>query len=74
MLHAKNLPYYIWAKTMNTACGVHNCVTIRYGIYELWKGRKPNVKYFYVFGGKCYILADSEKRKHMESKSVKGYS
>jgi len=57
MLHPKHLPYYFWAEAMNTACHVHNRVTLRAGIattlYELWKERKTTVKYFYVFGSKC---------------------
>ncbi|XP_050895145.1 uncharacterized protein LOC127101741 [Lathyrus oleraceus] len=64
MLHAKNLPYHFWAEPMKIACYIHNRVTLRVGtsstLYELWKGRKPNVKYFHVFGSKCYILADRE--------------
>ena len=28
--------------------------------YELWKGRKPNVKYFRIFGSTCFILKDRE--------------
>lgn len=56
MLHAKTLPYYFWAEAMNTTCHIHNRVTIRYGTnvveYELWKGRKPTVKYFHIFGRK----------------------
>lgn len=24
--------------------------------YELWKGRKPNIGYFYIFNYTCYIL------------------
>lgn len=71
MLHAKNLPYYFWAEAMNTVwCHIHIRVTIRFGTkatqYELWKGRKPNVKYFHVFGSKCYILADREQRREMD--------
>ena len=27
--------------------------------YELWKGRKPNVSYFHIFGSPCYILRDN---------------
>jgi hypothetical protein len=61
MLHAKHLPYHFWAEAMNTACHIHNRVTLRTGttttLYELWKGRKPTVKYFHVFGSKCYILS-----------------
>jgi transposase InsO family protein len=61
LLHAKHLPYRFWAEAMNTACHIHNRVTLRTGttttLYELWKGRKPTVKYFHVFGSKCYILS-----------------
>lgn len=64
MLHAKKLPYHFLAKTMNTSCYIFNKVTNRYGtsatLYELRKGRKPIVKYFHVFGSKCYILADHD--------------
>ena len=82
MLHAKNLPYYFWAESMNTSCYIHNRVTIRSGtastLYEIWKGRKPIVKYFHVFGSKCYILTDREQRRKMDPKSEEviflGYS
>jgi hypothetical protein len=64
MLHAKGLPYHFWAKAMNTACHIHNKVTLIKGtsatLCELWKDRKPTVKHFHVFGSKCYILADRE--------------
>ena len=76
MIHAKKLPYHFWAEAMNTACYIHNRVTLRKGtsatIYEAWKGRKPNVKYFHVFGSKCYILADREQRRKMDPKSDEG--
>jgi len=61
---------------MNTACYIHNRVTLRSGtsstLYELWKGRKPIVKYFHVFGRKGYILADREQKRKMDPKSDKG--
>lgn len=61
MLHAKSLPYHLWAEAMNIACYIHNRVTLRIGttstLYELRKGRKHTVKYFHVFGSKCYILS-----------------
>ena len=41
-----------------------NRVYLRYGTkktpYELWKGKQPNVKYFKIFGSKCYIYKDRE--------------
>ena len=61
---------------MNTACYIHNRVTLRKGtsasLYEIWKGRKPTVKYFHVFGSKCYILDDREQRRKMDPKSDEG--
>ncbi|KAA0056458.1 gag-pol polyprotein [Cucumis melo var. makuwa] len=51
-------------------------VTIRTGttvtLYELWKDRKPNVKYFHVFGSTCYILADREYCQKWDAKSEQG--
>ncbi|MCH86050.1 retrovirus-related pol polyprotein from transposon tnt 1-94 [Trifolium medium] len=76
MLHAKNPPYHFWAEAMHTACYILNRVTLRKGttstLYELWKGRKPTVKYFHVFGSKCYILADREQRRKLNPKSDEG--
>ncbi|KAI5339507.1 hypothetical protein L3X38_018779 [Prunus dulcis] len=40
--------------------------------YELWKGKKPNVSYFRVFGSTCYILRDREHLAKFDSKSDKG--
>lgn len=55
---------------------MHNRVTLRKGtpttLYEIWKGRKPNVQYFHVFGSKCYILTDREQRRKMDPKSDEG--
>ncbi|GAU42103.1 hypothetical protein TSUD_134870 [Trifolium subterraneum] len=76
MLHAKKLPYFFWAEAMNTACYIHNRVTLRTGtnttLYELWKNKKPTVKYFHVFGSKCYILADRKQRRKLDPKSDEG--
>ena len=48
MLHAKNLPYYLWAEAMNTTGQLNNLVTITFENkatqYEIWKGIKPIVK------------------------------
>ncbi|PNX60842.1 retrotransposon-related protein [Trifolium pratense] len=76
MLHAKNLPHRFWAEAMSTAYYIHNRVTLRKGtsttLYELWKGRKPTVKHFHVFGSKCYILVDREPRRKLDPKSEEG--
>jgi len=42
VVHAKHLPYNIWAEAMNIACHIHNRVTLRSSttttLYEIWKG------------------------------------
>ena len=40
--------------------------------YELWKGRKPNVKYFRIFGSTCFILKDRENVGKFDSRSDEG--
>ncbi|KAA0065622.1 gag-pol polyprotein [Cucumis melo var. makuwa] len=72
MIHAKHLPIQFWAEALNTACHIHNRVILRSGTtttsYELWKGRKPNVKYFHIFGSMCFILSDRDHRRNWDSK------
>ena len=40
--------------------------------YELWRGKKPVVKYFKIFGSDCYILRDRENLENFDAKSDKG--
>jgi len=37
--------------------------------YELWKGRKPNISYFKVFGSKCFILNTKDNIDKFDLKS-----
>ncbi|CAM8997413.1 unnamed protein product [Rhodiola kirilowii] len=77
MIHAKNIPLKFWSEAMNTACHILNRVSIRTGTektcYELWKGKKPTVKYFHIFGSECYILNDREYRQKLDPKSDEGF-
>ena len=41
--------------------------------YELWRGKKPIVKYFCIFGSDCYILGDRENLEKFDAKSDKEY-
>ncbi|BFG14659.1 hypothetical protein CerSpe_009330 [Prunus speciosa] len=76
MLNSQNLAKYFGAEAVNTACYILNRVFLRSGTkqtpYELWKGKKPNVSYFRVFGSTCYILRDREHLTKFDSKSDKG--
>ena len=40
--------------------------------YEIRKEKKPKVKYFHVFGSKCFILNDRENLGKFDAKSDEG--
>ena len=71
MLHNKDMAKNLWGEAVNTAYYTINGVYFRLGIkktsYELWKGRKPNVKYFRIFGSTCFILKDRENVRKFDS-------
>ena len=52
MLNENGLPKYFWAEAVNTACYVVNMAYIhsilKRTLYELWKGRLPNISYFHL--------------------------
>ena len=54
MLSDANLPKYFWADAVSTACYVGNRVIIRPILKntpdELFKGKKPNIAHFHIFG------------------------
>ena len=37
--------------------------------YELWKGKKPNISYFHIFGSECFILNTNDKLSKFDPKS-----
>ena len=76
MICENNLPNYFWAEAVNTSCYILNRCLIRPLLkktpYELWKGRKPNISHFHVFGCKCYILNTKDNLGKFDSRSDKG--
>ena len=40
--------------------------------YEIWNEKKPKMKYFWVFGSKCFILNDRENLGKFDAKSDEG--
>ena len=64
MLHNKDVAKNLWGEAVNIACHTVNRVYFKPSTkktpYELWKGRKPNVKYFRIFESICFILKDRE--------------
>ena len=76
MLHNKDVARNLWGEAVNTACHTVNRVYFRPDTkkipYELWKGRKPNVKYFRIFRSTCFILKDRENVGKFDSRSDEG--
>nr|GEW09969.1 integrase, catalytic region, zinc finger, CCHC-type, peptidase aspartic, catalytic [Tanacetum cinerariifolium] len=64
MLTFANLPSFLWAEAIATACFILNRLIIHKRFdktpYELMNKRKPNIKFFRVFGCRCYLLNDYE--------------
>nr|GEW62519.1 retrovirus-related Pol polyprotein from transposon TNT 1-94 [Tanacetum cinerariifolium] len=62
MITFENLPLFLWAEAIATACFTQNRLIIHNRLdktpYELINKRKPNIKFFRVFGCRCYLLND----------------
>ena len=76
LLHNKDVARNLWGEAVNTTCHTINRVYFRPDTketsYELWKGRKPNVKYFRIFGSTYFILKDRENVGKFDSQSNEG--
>jgi hypothetical protein len=76
MIHSKSLAQHFWGEAVNTVCHIINRVYLRPETnktpYEIWRGKKPTVKYFKTFGSKCYILRDRENLGKFDTKSDEG--
>nr|GEZ99473.1 hypothetical protein [Tanacetum cinerariifolium] len=72
MLTFANLPSFLWAKAIATSCFTQNRSIIHKRFdktpYELINKRKPNIKFFRVFGCRCYLLNDYEDAGKLKTK------
>ena len=73
MLLNKNIPQKFWAEAVNTSCHIENRIYFRVWTKktsdEIWREKKSKVKYFRIFGSKCYILNDRENLGKFDTKS-----
>ncbi|KAJ9546465.1 hypothetical protein OSB04_019008 [Centaurea solstitialis] len=73
MLAQSQLPQYLWAEAVNTACYTQNRSIIhrRFGKtpYHVLFDRIPNIDYFKVFGCPCFVLNETENRGKFGPKS-----
>ena len=56
LLHAE-LPFNLWGEALFAACHILNRIPMKkkkISPYEIWKGRKPNIGYFKVWGCLAY--------------------
>ena len=76
MMHNNDVAKNLWGEVVNIACHIINRVYFKPGTkktpYKLWKGRKPNVKYFRIFGSTCFILKDRENVGKFDARSNEG--
>ncbi|KAI3697266.1 hypothetical protein L6452_30160 [Arctium lappa] len=76
MLAYSELPMFLWAEAVATACFTQNRIFINKRFnktsYELINGRKPTVKFLRVFGCRCYVLNDRENLSKFQPKADEG--
>ena len=75
MLHAKQLPYFLWAEAMNTAVSLQNRTpnsrTGNSTPYEKWYGKKPSLCHLKSFGSEAYVHIPKIFRQKLDSKATK---
>ncbi|KAI3747844.1 hypothetical protein L6452_10529 [Arctium lappa] len=76
MLSQSDLPLFLWAKAVSTACHTQNRSMIHRRFqktpYELINNKTPTIKYFHVFGCKCFVLNDRESLNKFSAKADEG--
>ena len=76
MLDESGTPATFWGEAAFTVVTILNKENVRLNNtqtpHELWYGKTPTVKYFKVFGSKCYIKRTDEKLGKFEPKADEG--
>ncbi|GKB17682.1 retrovirus-related pol polyprotein from transposon TNT 1-94 [Tanacetum coccineum] len=76
MLNEQSIPQTFWCNVIDTSTYILNVILIRHFLgktpYELFKGKKPSVEYFKVFGSKCFIVNTKDYLAKFDPKSTKG--
>ncbi|GJY92036.1 retrovirus-related pol polyprotein from transposon TNT 1-94 [Tanacetum coccineum] len=76
MLHEQFIPQKFWCNVVDTSTYILNRILIRPILretpYEIFRGRKPSLEYFKVFGSKCFILNTKDYLTKFDPKSYEG--
>nr|GEU99840.1 hypothetical protein [Tanacetum cinerariifolium] len=72
MLTFANRSLFLWAESIATTCFTQNHSIIHKCFdktpYELMNKRKPNIKFFHVFGCRCYLLNNYDDVRKLKKK------
>ncbi|GKD93759.1 retrovirus-related pol polyprotein from transposon TNT 1-94, partial [Tanacetum coccineum] len=76
MLNEQSIPQKFWCNAIDTSTYIINRILIRPILrktpYEIFRGRKPSLEYFKVFGSKCFILKTKDYLTKFDPKSYEG--
>ncbi|GJT56412.1 retrovirus-related pol polyprotein from transposon TNT 1-94 [Tanacetum coccineum] len=76
MLNEQSIPQNFWCNAVDTSTYILNRILIRPILgktpYEIFRGRKPSLEYFKVFGSKCFILNTKDYLTKFDPKSYEG--
>nr|GEU88297.1 retrovirus-related Pol polyprotein from transposon TNT 1-94 [Tanacetum cinerariifolium] len=76
MLNEHSIPQNFWCNAVDTSTYILNRILIRPFLrktsYELFKGKKPSLEHFKVFGCKCFILNTNDYLTKFDPKSTEG--
>ncbi|KAI3718277.1 hypothetical protein L6452_19141 [Arctium lappa] len=76
MLSQSDLPLFLLEKVVSTACYTQNRSMVHRRFkktpYALINNRTPTIKYFHIFGCKCFVLNDRESLNKFSAKADEG--
>ncbi|GJR98931.1 retrovirus-related pol polyprotein from transposon TNT 1-94 [Tanacetum coccineum] len=76
MLNEQSIPQKFWCNVVDTSTYILNRILIRPILgktpYEIFRGMKPSLEYFKVFGSKCFILNTNDYLTKFDLKSYEG--
>ncbi|GJT58425.1 retrovirus-related pol polyprotein from transposon TNT 1-94 [Tanacetum coccineum] len=76
MLNEQSIPQKFWCNAVDTSTYILNRILIRPILgktpYEIFRGRKPSLEYFKVFGSKCFVLNTKDYLTKFDPKSYEG--
>nr|GEU55125.1 retrovirus-related Pol polyprotein from transposon TNT 1-94 [Tanacetum cinerariifolium] len=75
-LNEQSIPQKFWCNVVDTSTYILNRILIRPILgkppYEIFRGRKPSLEYFKVFGSKCFTLNTKDYLTKFDPKSYEG--